>query len=378
MLKINRQLLLSVIKDILPATLSRTVTPILSNVLVSGDGNFATFTATNLEYRISILVEVEECNVPDFVIDARVMQSWLLNQVEKIVNIDVKDGHIVLQSGKSKTKVNILSADDYPKSMVRPGRTMKVDPFAFANALSQTVISASMAANEARVYTRGVYFQLQHHKMLFTAMNGFTMAHRVLPTEFDQDCNVGVIPSRCISPFVKLLNESNSDVELVFEPNTFVSAKFDTEKYKDVNFQTQLLNVEVYPNYDKVIPKLYDLCMVLDKNDFIRSINGAMLFANELHNRINFEPDSNGLYIRTDATQTGEHEDYLQGISVIGAISNSFVLNGSYLLGYLRSVNTDKIQIECRNGFKSHVVLRDADIPDAGLIIITPMYLKNE
>lgn len=374
----NRQLLVKVIKDILPATVSRSTLPILSNVLIenNNDGTI-TIRGTNLEYSISITLEVEFCDTKNFVVDAKFFHTWLSNQNTESVTITLNDSNVVLQSGKSKTKLNVLSSDEFP--VIRDDSESNIvieDIPDFISALSQVSIATSNSPQEVRQYTRGAYAVISEKRLTLTGTNSIFLISRIVDVKESSDTVIGIIPSRCITPLVKILADCEGLCNLYVETDKHVNFMFSTKQYKSVQFKTQLI-VCNYPDYKRIVPKTNDLMAVLSKSELICSVNMAMLFATDDIERVYFEFDEQGLHIKSTSYERGEYEDYITAITIFGAIKNAFILNGNLFLSWLKSQNTDNVQIECRNGEKNHVVLRGAENSDKGFAVLPPMVIRE-
>jgi len=138
----------------------------------------------------------------------------------------------------------------------------------------------------------------------------------------------------------------------------------------DVRIVTRLIEGK-YPDYEHIIPKMFQSSLDISKEEFLRAVKAAGLFTQAGVNGINLRlrPEENLLEISSQNTQTGENASSLSvsGNGVAGAI----VFDYRYLSDGLNTIDQDDVALAL-NESTSPGVLR-AQGKDDYIYIIMPI-----
>ena len=253
-LTIERSALLKALNHVQSVVERRNTIPILSNVLLSAQGDSLKLTATDLDIEISEAAPAEVERGGQTTAPA----NYLYDFVRKLpdgsaVKFDVSgdDPRLFISAGKSRLHLPILPAGDFP-SMPSDGFETKfeIEPTDLGRLIDKTRFAIS--TEETRYYLNGIFFHTvdaNGAKLRAVATDG----HRLALADADapkgaQGMPGVIVPRKTINELKRLLDDASDMVEIAVSPQKIRFALGDavlTSKLIDGSF----------PEYARVIPK---------------------------------------------------------------------------------------------------------------------------
>lgn len=123
---------------------SRTTLPILSNVLLTTDGNRLRLSATNLEiginYWVGSSIEAEGA----VTVPARLLTEFVSSLPADVINLESNGSSLVIKSPNYESKINGIAADEFPTiPEIENKPVLIIGSQVLKEALSQVVVAAS-------------------------------------------------------------------------------------------------------------------------------------------------------------------------------------------------------------------------------------------
>jgi DNA polymerase-3 subunit beta len=158
----ERPALLAVLAAAVRIVSPRTTIPILSNVLVTAEGDAITVATTNLDIRVTARVPAEVERPGATTLPAKILHDIVRAMpADARLTVDAQEGdRATLRHGRSRQTLATLPAGDYPDAGVGAfPKTFEVTGATLARQLARCLIAAS--TEETRYYLNGVLFHAE-------------------------------------------------------------------------------------------------------------------------------------------------------------------------------------------------------------------------
>lgn len=268
------------------------------------------------------------------------------------------DGRVHVTTGRSRFKLPVLPAGDFPEFKVQPAITdIKVPAASFLAALDHVAFAASTDA--ARYVLCATYLHGKDGKLRAVTTNTHVLALR----EFEQagaDSLSALIPTKTANELRRRLNGAEGDLSLV-----------TGEGQITVSHGAWLLRSKVidgsFPDYERVIPKGNPHRLTADGDELRHAIRTAAMVTNEKTRivRVALAGDSLEITARGDAEACGAMDIEYDGPEM------NIGLNADYLLSSLDALDCDVLEVEAPKDHNGPFVLHRRDTRDA-LVVLMP------
>jgi DNA polymerase-3 subunit beta len=312
---------------------TRGTLPILANVLIKTSKNRLSLAATNLDIAITHYIGAKVSEEGSITVPARLMQDFVNSLPEGIIELDLQDTKLHVNTDQYKSVVNGIVADDFPvMPAMTDGVSWKIAGGKFKKALQQVVFAASN--DETRPALTGVLLETNNGKLAMAATDSYRLAEKILGSE-SKDIEL-LIPASAMQDLLRVVGDSEDEV----------SVKHDDQqvqfKVGDVELVTRQVDAK-YPEYHRLIPKDFTSKASLKRTDLINVTKVSSLFARESAGSVTIavDEDNKKLSIKSVASQLGENMAEADA-SVTG--SGSITLNSRYLLDALSALNGEEVE----------------------------------
>ena len=329
---------------------TRNTLPILANVLLKTENNRLSIAATNLDIAISHYVGSKIEQEGAITVPARLMQDFISNLPDSVINLELKDNKLHINTDKYQSVVNGIAADEFPvMPAISGGQSWQTPAADFKKALSQVVLAASN--DDARPVLTGVYFHTINGDVVAAATDSYRLAERVVgksktPISF-------LVPASAINDLLRIIDDGTKEVSLTHDDQQVL---FHTG---DVTLVARLIEGN-YPDYKKLIPTKFTNTARLSRADFLNIAKVSSLFARESAGSITIKADKAGsVSINAVASQLGENTATAEA-TVMGG--GDVTLNSRYLIDALNSLSAAEVEF-CFNGKLEPCVVRSAAEP---------------
>ena len=342
---------------------SKAQLPILGNILLSARKNKLLVSSTNLEISASVQTGAKIEEEGEITIPAKVIIDLVSNLPKDTIEINSEKEQLKINS--SSFSSNILGVDptDFPKvpSYVDEKKSVQIQRDLFSEALGKILFATSM--DETRPVLTGVLFMLEKNKLTLVATDGFRLSKKKIVLNDNKGTeNSIVIPKNVLGEMSRGVFESE---------NVYLEIN---EKEKQVLFgvgetvlTSRLLEGE-YPDFEKIIPKQTEISVTLDKEELLRAVKLAAIFARESANVVKLKIMKDSVKISAESGQAGSQETKVDakvegGNSETSTGKFEIAFNYRYLEDFILSVKSEEIQIGF-NTPSSAGVFKDIKDPD--------------
>ena len=348
---------LNLVKDI---AASRNELAILNNILLRTDGGRLLVAATNLEIASMQYIGAKIDTPGSITIPARLVSEFISNLPSGTVELEVKDSHLHINSGKFSSVINGVVADEYPElPVIDDEKAVKyifpVDDLKKAIAQTKIAVSADMM----RVALTGVLWHTYDGHLYLAATDGYRLAEKKM-MKSDSELSA-IIPASTLSEVSKSLGDEKE-----------VAVLFDDEqvcfKTNESEITSRLIDAR-FPDYRQLIPASSETEVAIKKSDFARITKIAALFARESGGGItlNASKESSTLSIHSIASELGENtSEATATVSSDGVVT----LNSRYLTEVLNIIDADDITFSFNGKLSPCVIREQVKQPDYTHIIM--------
>lgn len=311
---------------------SRGTLPILANVLIKTSNNRLSLSATNLDIGITHFIGAKVKEEGSITVPARLMQDFVNSLPDGVIELDLQETKLHVNTDQYKSVVNGIVADDFPSMpAIKSGKSIEVGAVEFKKALQQVVFAASN--DETRPILTGILIQTNNGKLVMAATDSYRLAEKQI-SDTKEEVHL-LVPASAMQDLLRVLSDNDETIKITHNEQ---QALFQVG---DIELTTRLIDGK-YPDYRKLIPTKFSTKAGLKRADLINVTKVSSLFARESAGSVTIEVDeeTNKLSIRSVASQLGENTATADA-KVKG--SGSITLNSRYLLDALNALSSEEV-----------------------------------
>jgi DNA polymerase-3 subunit beta len=367
-LTIERSALLKALNHVQSVVERRNTIPILSNVLLSAQGDALRLTATDLDIEISEAAPAEVERAGQTTAPA----NYLYDFVRKLpdgaaVKFDAAgdDPRLFISAGKSRLHLPVLPAGDFP-SMPSDGfeTRFEVEPTELGRLIDKTRFAIS--TEETRYYLNGIFFHTVDHggpKLRAVATDGHRLALADAEAPKGAQGMPGVIvPRKTINELKRLLDDAADMVEIAVSPQKIRFALGDavlTSKLIDGSF----------PEYARVIPKGNSKKLKINNKAFAEAVDRVATVSAERSRSVRLALEKDKVTLTVNNPDAGVATEDLA--ADYGADNMEIGFNARYLLDVAQQIEGDEAVFELADSGSPTLVRDEAD--EQALYVLMPL-----
>lgn len=325
--------------------------PILANILISTRKSKILISSTNLEISASVQVGAKVEEEGEISIPAKIISELSSNLPKETIDLQSDKEQLKISTSGFNSTVLGMNSTDFPKipSILNSSNMIVVSRDLLANSLGKVIFSTS--TDETRPILTGVLFIIKDKQLFLVATDGFRLSRKSIVLEnFKGEAKSVVIPKG-------ILNEISRGV---FETDTIAFDLEESEKQVlfelgDTVFTSRLLEGE-YPDFEKIIPKESSVKVLLDKEEFLRAVKLASIFAKEAANVVKLKILKDSIKVFAESGQSGSQEMKVDAkVEKTAGGEFEIAFNFHYLEDFLHSVAGEELSMEFINSTSAGV-----------------------
>src|SRR3989338_1698286 len=180
-----------------------------------------------------------------------------------------------------------------------------------------------------------VYVFKEDGGLVFVSTDSFRLAEKKVNIKNIVDFPQTLIPYKNISEIIKLFDDFNGDISIIFDRN---QAAFIAP---DMYVVSRLIDGS-FPDYKQIIPKTFGTTITILKNDLINSIKTSNIFSDSL-NQVKLKVDIKNklLNIESKNNDIGESKESINALVSGDDIELNF--NSKYIIDCIQSIPSDSL-----------------------------------
>lgn len=313
----------------------RNTMPILSHFLLEAGKKVTSIVATDLQIAIKEPLAATVQSEGKLCVPARKLFE-IVREAEGDITIESEDETwIKVSFGKSRFRLACLPSGEFP---AWPGVESAEEVRFGIEALSEMIEKTIYAAGETdtRYTLNGLLFHIRPGDQNITVVG--TDGHRLALLEKGLESKVKdekkvIVPRKAAAELRRFFGGSES-VSAIIGKNHLLF------KIGDVQFLVRLIE-GTYPNYEQVVPPSNEKKVLVNREDFLRTLRRVSIMSRERSNAVRVDIAGGSLAVSSSNPDIGEARDEI-GVEYEGEdISAGF--NARYLMDALDAMTSEKV-----------------------------------
>jgi DNA polymerase-3 subunit beta len=319
-------------------TSTRAQLPVLGNILLVAKKNKLLVSATNLEISISISVGAQTKKEGEITVPSRVITDLIGNLPKGVVGLNSQKEQLIISAENFSSSVLAMHSNDFPSVPQKASKdVLRFPKELFVEGLSQVLFAAS--SDETRPVLTGVLFIFKRNKMVMVATDGFRLSQKRLSLKGIEKSEKVILPKTALTELLRLSGNS--------ETVAFSLKKKDNQVVFGVDgivLATRVLEGE-FPDFEKIIPKESSCKVNVDKEELLRAVKLASVFARDSANVVKLTIKKASLEISAESQQAGQQKTQVDAKVEGDNFKNSFEIafNYRFLEDFLNSIKGDEV-----------------------------------
>jgi len=351
--QINKEALQKGIQTVQNIITSKSVLPILSNILIETLKNKIKLTSTDLDIGISVLLEAEVQEAGAITLPAKRLGDIIRELPEGEVGIVVRKNNVVyIRLANCEFKLTGLPKDEFPKlPEFKDREVIELEQVVLKEMLQLT--SFAISHEETRYVLNGLLLDLKKHphkdkfvlKLVATDGRRLALIEKELEVESKKELKI-IIPHKTVIELLRNLRDDGKILIVIASNQVF----FELDHTIIIS---RLIEGE-FPDYSRVVPAPTETKVKIDKQQLLQAIRRASLLSTPDSLAIRLELVNNKLMITKTTPDVGESREEVgveyQGKDLI------IGFNPAYLIDVLRNLSGAFVELELTEPEKPGVI----------------------
>lgn len=336
--------------------------PVLSSVLLIAQERNLKIRSTNLSLglEIDIPTKVEKEGV--VAVSGSVLSNILNNVFQnENISLDGSDGNLTIKTKKSLIKIKGQSHEDFPTIPRVVGETFNIEAKKLLEGIKAVYYSSSVSDIKPEISS--VFIYSEGENLVFVATDSFRLAEKKIKVKGIPDIQGILIPYKNITEILKIFNDSNSTITVIFNKNQ-ISFSAD-----DIYLTSRIID-GVFPDYRQIIPKKNTTSATVLKQDLLNALKLSNIFSDKF-NQVNLEIKTIEKLFQLSSMnhEIGENRTGLDAALTGEDVIVSF--NYKYFLDCFTSITNDSVSIKISSSTEPMMISGVSDT--SFMYLIMPM-----
>jgi len=354
-------------------TSSRTQLPILGNILLRASKTKLLIASTNLEISVSDAIGAKVEEEGEIAVPSKTFSELVSNLPKETVNLKSEKEQLNISTSSFSSTVLGMNTSDFPKipASVNKKKSISLPKTIFSNALSKVLFAVS--SDETRPILTGVLFTFNKEGLTLVATDGFRLSLVKTNQLMNKSTNYQFVVPRIILFEIGRVSEDEILLEFREKDKQVVFGVGDTV------FSSRLLE-GTFPDWEKIIPKTSSYKVTVDKEDLLRAVKLASIFARDNANIVKLIIDKEQVIIKAESSAAGRQETKIE-VKTEGFDPElaegpfEIAFNYKFFEDFINSVSGEEIVMQFSETDKPGVFL-DPSSPDY-LHLIMPVKIQG-
>ncbi len=362
LIKAQRDALLKPLQTVSGIVERRHTLPILSNVLISKQGETVSFCSTDIEIQIrtqSAMGSGQE-DISTTVAARKLLDILRALPEQNEINVSYTNKKLVLSQGKSKFSLQTLAAEEFPT-------VTSADHYPAIVTLSQKalkhllhLVHFAMAQQDIRYYLNGLLLVIDQDSLKAVATDGHRLAFcAIKSTDAGVAINMSgerqevIIPRKAVLELQRLLSDSDDAVSIEFAAN---QARF---KFDQIELLSKLIEGK-FPDYQRVIPTGHTKHFTMDREVLLGALQRAAILTTDKFKGVRLTLSLNSLRVSSTNAEQEEASEELELDYQGDPVDIGF--NVQYLLDVLSNLKSKTVQLSLQDPNASALITTSDDL----------------
>jgi DNA polymerase III subunit beta len=317
---------------------------IVANVLVVTGDESLTLTATDLELSLRCKCPAVITKPGTATLPARKLYELVRSMPGADIRLRLLDtGAIKLTGGEFDSRLQSMTAEDFPKIPEAASDSIEIDRAAFKRLVTQTRFA--MTEGDQRYMLNGAQFTIDVEAGVLRMVS--TDGHRLAVSTAKTDIKdyVGdsvIIPAKALDEITALLSEDG-------EANVLMSVD-DKKLFLNIDgrVMSSMLMEAQYPAWQKILPKASGVESTVNRAALQTSLRRVLMLSTERIKGVDISGDKTSITLSTKSAEYGEGSDKIAAkLKGKGALKTR--CNGQYVLDFLEAATGESVTVDAKD-----------------------------
>lgn len=343
------------------AVSSKSVVPILSNILMTAKEGKVTFTGTDMEVGIQNSISVEVGDEGSITVPAKRFYNIVKSLPTTDVSVEATDNRVTVKTEKIEFKINGLPFEEFPALPIPSETGFSIDGRVLKDLIQKTIFANSR--DETRYILNGSYLEIEKDRIAMTATDGHRLATKCVDIESNIEPMSAVVPTKVLNILSGLIGDT--------EVTIVVSEKQVTFSLDGIILTSKLIE-GTYPSYEEIIPTKNSKKITANKDRLLTAIKRVSIISDQRSGAVILTVRPKQLIVSAQTSQVGESRDEME--VEYGGEEVKISFNYSYLVDVLKNISTENIIIELE-GPLSPTIIKPTN-SEKYLCVLMPMRIS--
>lgn len=380
----NKKEICEAVTNLLPAVSTKSTLSALEGIYLEAAGASLTLSSFNLELGIIKTLSINSEASGNIILNASLFSNIINKMPDGLLSFSTNENLLMIISCKTvEFTILGMSGAEFPEiPKLAEERSFTLPHHLLKNMISQTLFSISQV--DTNPILTGSLFDIKDSILRVVSVDGVRLAMRKERVSVLEDFSF-VVPGKTLAEISKLLSKLAVDMDKGNEKNKDSDADYVEEKVflsvanrhisfsiAGYTFVSRLLEGK-FLDYENAIPKERQTTVIIEKKEFLDSINRASIIINERAKspvKCTFEGSTISLFCETSL---GKINDSIKAEITGTEVTIGF--NNKYMQDALRASECDRLKMEI-NGAISPIIILPPDGDDF-LFLVLPVRLKG-
>lgn len=284
---------------------TKTNLPILNNVLMVASRGKIEVVSTNLEMAVRASISSKTEEEGKTTVPGKLFVEFITQLPEGDIEVEKLGEELVVKTKRHSARFATIGAEEFPAiPKIDKGITFKLDGKGLFEMSEKTAFSA--AQDEGRPVLTGVLCEISKKVFSMVATDGYRLSFSKVNLSDAIPSLKIIIPARAIGEVGRVVGENKGD-----EGNLTVTiAENMTQavfKLGNVELTSRLIEGD-FPNWQKIIPEKFLSQIKVAKEELIKTIKLASIFARDAGNIVKLNFSGGNLMVSASTNQVGSNE----------------------------------------------------------------------
>lgn len=315
---------------------SKTTLEILKGIYLSASDSTLTLKSYNLDFSITMDLEVVVVEEGDVVLDYRLLNDIVRRLPDDMISFSLERQKMIVTAHKSRYEIIIFDRSEYPMiPEVEEDDGVVINQAIFKDMITKTNFAVSK--DESNLVLTGALLEVSKNQMKMICIDGFAVAIKSVPIDTKQDKKV-IIPGKMLGDLEKIIGQDVSSEMNIVIKDQYIAFFFDNIKVVSKILQGK------YVDYQNILSTSFPLEFEFDKREFQQAVERSSLLA--MYSRsflIKLDFHHGQLEITSNSTM-GESREVIETNN--SDVSIKLGLNPNKLLAALRVIDAERIRFK--------------------------------
>ena len=311
--------------------------PVLGNILLESSQNKLTVSSTNLEMFVKMNIGAKTEKDGSITVPARIFFEIVSNLKSGNLDLILDKENLIIKSEGFSSRLSGINSSEFPKISIKPDLSfVKLPKKALLESVGSVVFASSF--DETRPALTGVLFYRKGNVLNLVATDGYRLSLCEVG-KFDFPIDKIIVPKSILNEIVRF-PDFGEYIEFGYDG----SENMVVFKFGDSVLLSRLI-VGDYPDFEKIIPQEFKTKVLLDKDDLLRGLKLASVFAKESSNVVRILISSSDKKIKFLAeNQLSGSQESVFDADVEGE-SLEIGFNYKFLLDFIDSIKGENVKM---------------------------------